>query len=309
MGGKGAHDDMGTIGRSTFGVLIGQRARVEQQPVLLDAPNHRRVAGAQAGGQLVGREAGRGSATAGPGSSSSGSAPPPTFAAAVHHLAPLEVRRDRPRPLPAARGRRRASPARGSRAARAQARGTAAASPRAPRGPACRAAARAPAGGARRRRPPRRARPSARPAARRAACRREKQTSAAPAAHGAAHRRLLAQHLRARPGSRADVVDHRHAERAQLLDRDLLDEPELAEVRGVRAQHRAGALADRALVVGAPRAVGRADLDEPRARPARSPRARGSRRRSRRAARARRRPRAPARPAPRPRAALRRRSC
>ena len=83
--------------------------------------------------------------------------------------------------------------------------------------------------------------------------------------HGAAHRRLLAQDLELGQVPRADVVDHRHAERAQLLDRDLLDEAELAEVRRVRAQQRAGALADRALVVGAPRAVGRADLDERRA--------------------------------------------
>ena len=44
----------------------------------------------------------------------------------------------------------------------------------------------------------------------------------------------------------ADVVDHRHAELAQLLDLDLLDEAELAEVRGVRAQDRAGAVAERA---------------------------------------------------------------
>ena len=61
----------------------------------------------------------------------------------------------------------------------------------------------------------------------------------------------------------ADVVDHRHAELAQLLDLDLLDEAELAEVGRVGAQDRAGVLAQRALVVGAARAVRRADLDEP----------------------------------------------
>ena len=66
--------------------------------------------------------------------------------------------------------------------------------------------------------------------------------------------------------ARADVVDHRHAERAQLLDLDLLDEPDRAEVRLVRAHHRAGLGPDRGRVVGEPRAVGGAHLDQPRAR-------------------------------------------
>ena len=70
----------------------------------------------------------------------------------------------------------------------------------------------------------------------------------------------------ARERARADVVDHRHAQLAQRLDADVLDEPELAEVGLVHAQHRAGVRRERALVVGQPRAVGRPDLDEPRAR-------------------------------------------
>ena len=43
----------------------------------------------------------------------------------------------------------------------------------------------------------------------------------------------------------ADVVDHRHAERAERLDLDLLDEADRAEVRRVHAQDRAGAVAER----------------------------------------------------------------
>ena len=93
----------------------------------------------------------------------------------------------------------------------------------------------------------------------------EKHTSAAPAA---TERRTGGSSARLGEVlgevARADVVDHRHAELAQLLDLDLLHEAELAEVRRVRAQDRARGRPDRALVVGAARAVGRADLDEPR---------------------------------------------
>ena len=83
----------------------------------------------------------------------------------------------------------------------------------------------------------------------------------------APHRRLVGQRRQVlREVARADVVDHRRAELAQLLDLDLLHEPELAEVRGVRAHDRARLRADRALVVGAARAVRGADLDQPGAR-------------------------------------------
>ncbi len=89
----------------------------------------------------------------------------------------------------------------------------------------------------------------------------EKQESAAPADDRPAHRRLVVE-LGERAG--ADVVDDRYAELAQRLDRDVLDEPELAEVRLVHAQDGARVGAERPLVVGQPRAVGRADLDQPR---------------------------------------------
>ena len=85
-------------------------------------------------------------------------------------------------------------------------------------------------------------------------------------AHRAAHGRLVGQHGQVLGEvAGADVVDHRHAELAQLLDLHLLDEAELAEVGRVRAQDRAGAVADGVGVVGAAGAVGGADLDERRA--------------------------------------------
>jgi hypothetical protein len=81
------------------------------------------------------------------------------------------------------------------------------------------------------------------------------------------HRGLLGQQLDVvGEHAGADVVDHRHPESAERLDLDLLGEAERAEVRRVRAQDRAGALAERGGVVGKPRAVGRADLDEARPR-------------------------------------------
>ena len=85
-----------------------------------------------------------------------------------------------------------------------------------------------------------------------------------------AHRRLAREQLDVLgQHAGADVVDHGHAEAAQLLDLDLLDEADGAEVRRMRAQDRPGLLAagrQRGLVVGAARAVRRAHLDEPRAR-------------------------------------------
>src|SRR5438034_7445201 len=45
-------------------------------------------------------------------------------------------------------------------------------------------------------------------------------------------------------GAGAEVVDHRHAEPAQVLDLDLLHEPDRPEVRRMRAHHRARVGAD-----------------------------------------------------------------
>ena len=82
---------------------------------------------------------------------------------------------------------------------------------------------------------------AARPAGPRAACRpsstrapRRRPASAAGQARRSAPRsiRSLDEH----PG--AEVVDHRHPERAQLLDRGLFDEPNRPEVRLVDAQDR-----------------------------------------------------------------------
>ena len=57
------------------------------------------------------------------------------------------------------------------------------------------------------------------------------------------------------------MIGHGRAS-ASSSSRDLLGEPELPDSR-VCMLERAGALADRALVVGEARAVRRADLDEP----------------------------------------------
>ena len=127
----------------------------------------------------------------------------------------------------------------------------------------------------------------------------------------AAHRRLVGQRRQVLGEvARADVVDHRRAELAQLLDLDLLHEPELAEVRRVRAQDRAGAprrsrARSRRGACGwscRPRRSRRAglrdDLGDPEAAADLDE-----------LARARPRSRGPGRRAPRPRAAPRRRSC
>ena len=85
-------------------------------------------------------------------------------------------------------------------------------------------------------------------------------------AHGSPDRRLVGQQLDVvGEHARADVVDDRDAEPAQRLDLDLLGEADGAEVRRVRAQDDAGALAQRRRVVAQPRAVRGADLDQQRA--------------------------------------------
>ncbi len=82
----------------------------------------------------------------------------------------------------------------------------------------------------------------------------------------APHGRLVGEHFDVLGEvAGADVVDHRHAELAQLLDLDLLHEAELAEVRRVGAEDRAGVLGQRVGVVRPAGAIGGPDLDEPRA--------------------------------------------
>ena len=237
---RGAHDRAASVG-----LLVGERARVEQQAAVLDAADDRRVAGAQRARRARRRRPGRGRARpTGPSSSSSGSAPPPTRA----------VRRDRPSPPVASRQRagaraasvvgspRRASRAPGSRAARAPGRGRGAASPRARRARACRSAPRARAGGARHA-----ATASAR-ADEQPGLRAAEQLVAGEAderragAHRAAHRRLVGEQPARSSASTPEPTSSitGDAEPAQRLDLDLLDEPERAEVRRVRAQDRAG---------------------------------------------------------------------
>ena len=131
-------------GGRLLGLLVGERARVEQQPPVGDprptsggSPARRRR-----------RPARRSIATAGPGSSSSGSAPPPTFAVARDDLAAAAVGQ------PARAGLERLGAGlehRPARALGARELGVAVearASPPARRATACRCAPRAPAGGA-----------------------------------------------------------------------------------------------------------------------------------------------------------------
>ena len=86
-----------------------------------------------------------------------------------------------------------------------------------------------------------------------------------------AHQRLLGQSVLARIEQRpaAEVVEQQQPalarERRQRRQRRLLGEADDAEVRGVHAQQRHGALADRLGVVAQVGAVRRADLDERRA--------------------------------------------
>ena len=251
----------------------------------------------------------------GPVSSSSGSAPPPTFARRPRRPRRRSPSRQRARPALAA-PRRRPSSIASTGISRARALGVAverAASPPAPPARACRSAARGRAGGAR-----------AAPTASRA-CRRSapacgppsslsplKHTSAAPAAHRAAHRGLLGQQRRASsastPEPTSSITGTPSPHSASIATSST--KPERAEVRRVRAQDRAGARRPararsrrrrvRFVVPTStqPRAGLRHHLGDPERR-----------RRSRPAARARRRPRARRRRAPPPPAAPRRRSC
>ena len=91
----------------------------------------------------------------------------------------------------------------------------------------------------------------------------EKHTSAAPAA---TERRTSGSSNTAPSAPEPTSSITGTPELAQRLDRHVLDEPELAEVRLVHAQHGARVRAQDALVVGEPRAVRRSHLDQPRAR-------------------------------------------
>ena len=225
----------------------------------------------------------------GPASSSSGSAPPPTRPTASttprrrtarRALGPRARRSTRRRALSIA-----STAARGARARVAVEASVASSAARR----ACRCAPRGRAGGGGRRRPRRGGRPGARlrPAEQLVAAEAddggargtERRTSGSPASSG----EVVGQR------ARADVVDHRHrSERAQRLDRDLLDEPDGAEVRRVRAQDRGGLAAERR-ARSRRGACGWSCRPRPAApRPARSRRGCGSRRRSRPAGRARR---------------------
>ena len=206
-----------------------------------------------------------------------------------------------------ARGRASRAPA--SPRGRGPGRGRARASPRARRATACRSARRARADGAGRRRSRRARRRAARLAGRRAACRprsrrprRPRGPTAAPAARPPAARCRRP----ARPEPTSSMTGH--AECAQRLDLDRLDEPDRAEVRRVDAQDRPGLRPQHGRVVRRPRPVRGAHLDHPRAGLGDDLGDPEARRRSRSPARARRRARARP-PARRRRAASRLRSC
>ena len=151
----------------------------------------------------------------------------------------------------------------GSSARARPGRGRARASPRARRARACRAAARGPAGG-------RGGGDRVRAADEHARLRTAEQLVAREAdergagRHRAAHGRLLGERREVvGEGARADVVDHRRPELAQLLDRDLLTNPSWRKFDGWARRIAPGRRPDRARVVGPARAVRRADLDEP----------------------------------------------
>ena len=209
-------------------LVVGQRAGVEQQAVVLDPAEHRRVAGAQRRGE---RSVGERDDRAGQLEQRQRAAADPRDA--LDHLAADRGREPRRRAPRAPRASRAASPAPGSPPAR---RGAAAASPRARPARACRSAAPARADAAAPPRPPPRGRRAGPPAARRAACRRRSRRAPRRRAPSG---RTVGSSSSCVQRARADVVDHRHAELAQRLDGDVLDEPELAEVRLVHAQHRA----------------------------------------------------------------------
>ena len=209
------------------------------RPTTAGSPARRRAASASA-------PAGPGSiATAGPGSSSSGSAPPPTRAVDATTVPPVAAasssRAPAQRRLVGFEHREhRQRAARGGRVAM-QGEGRLERGERQlvdPHGPRERMAAA---------RLDRLARSDEQPrlrAAEQLVARERRERGAG--ADRSAHRRLAGEQLEVvGEHARADVVDDRHAEVAERLDLDLLDEADGAEVRGVRAQDRPDPLAAR----------------------------------------------------------------
>ena len=269
-------------------LVVGQRARVEQQPAVLDAADHGRVAARAA--RRRARPGARAAATTGPGSSSSGSAPPPTRATASTTSAPaISAARRSARaaggraapawPAPGSprrvavqpqrrlqRGQRElVDPQRPRQRVRARRLDRAGAADEQPR---LRAAEQLVAGEADQRR----------------ARRTERRTGGS--SHSSPSAPEPTSSITGTPSSHSDSIATSSTN------------PSWRKFDVVHAQDRARVRPERALVVGQPRAVGRA-RPRPAARPpGRSPPARGSRRRSPRAARARRSTRGPARPAP-----------
>ena len=219
-------------------LVVGERARVEQHLAVVDPRDHGGLACAQPRRQRASGAIGASAApTAGPSSSVSGSAPPPTRATARSRSAPAPIAVAEPararRPATARSGR--ASPAPESRA-RAPRRVAIQrpASPRAPRATACRSAALGPADECARPRS-RRGVPSSSPACGPpSSLSPEQQTSAAPAASdrarsGSSPSAPIGLVSASTPEPTSSITGD--AELAQLLDRDLLDEPERPEVR------------------------------------------------------------------------------
>ena len=226
--------------------------------------------------------------------SASGSAPPPTRATVLldarRRCARRVARRGpgRPRAAP------RACAGPGSRRVRARGRGRAQACPRARRASACRRAAPAGADAGAVARPGRRGRRRCPPAARRAACRRRSRRGARrPRGCRGRAARPASSPSAPEPRSSTSARPRRSASCASSASGGCSVKPTIRKFDWWTRSSARGVVADRALVVGDPRAVRRPDLDEAGAASARGRRECGSRRRSRRAPRARRRPRRP----------------
>ena len=247
---------------------LGQRARVDEHAPVGDPGEQRRIAGAQRGGQRLRVGAGGPTATAGPGRSSSGSAPPPTRATASTSSPPVAAREA----LGAARedgglgGEHREHRNLRARAGRVAVQGER----RRERGhrQATDAQRAGRAGGAGRPRPPRRGPRAGRPAARRAACRALQHTRAAPAATerrtGGSPASSSGPSART-PEPTSSMTGTPRPHSASIPTSST--KPTVRKFDGcTRSDHRARGVAQRLLVVGQARAVRRADLDEPRAR-------------------------------------------
>ena len=284
-------------------LVVGERAGIEQEPAPSRRARRRAARPREAARQRVGAERAGSIAHTGPSSSSSGSAPPPTLrrraddAAAPPHDG-RGMRSARAWQHLLAGGEHRAAP--GRLPAGAPGRGRGAASPPARPATACRCARRAPAD----------ARgsgdglpacpPSGRPAARRAACRPRSTPARRPPRPSGARvaRRASAGRPRRAPRSRRRRSPAAPSRQSASTSTSST-KPTVRKFDWCARRIAPVSSADRALVVGQARAVGRAHLDQARARLRRAPRGSGRSRRSPPAARA--------RPSPRGRAGQRRR--